>query len=43
VHCDRARTGVVDRDALRTLYRGLVHVAPTRGALQALAAVEAQD
>jgi predicted RNA polymerase sigma factor len=43
VHCDRARTGVVDRVALRTLYRGLVQVAPTRGALAALAAVEAQD
>lgn len=43
VHCDRARTGVVDRAALRTLYRGLVQVAPTRGALEALAAVESQD
>jgi RNA polymerase sigma-70 factor (ECF subfamily) len=43
VHCDRARTGVVDRTALRTLYGGLVRLAPTRGALEALAAVEAQD
>jgi RNA polymerase sigma-70 factor (ECF subfamily) len=42
VHCDRARTGVVDRDALVTLYRGLVQVAPTLGARDALAAVEAR-
>ena len=43
VHCDRARTGVVDRAALRTLYRGLVRIAPTRGAREALAAVEASS
>jgi RNA polymerase sigma-70 factor (ECF subfamily) len=43
VHCDRARTGVVDRDALLTLYRGLVLVAPTRGAIAALAAAERSD
>lgn len=42
VHCDRARTGVVDRDALIALYRGLVQVAPTRGAREALAAAEAR-
>jgi len=41
VHCDRARTGVTDRAALRVLYRGLCDVAPTRGALDPLAAVEA--
>lgn len=40
VHCDRARTGVTDREALLRLYRGLVRVAPTRGAIEALAAVE---
>jgi len=39
VHCDRARTGVTDHDALETLYRGLLDVAPTRGALDALAAL----
>ena len=38
-HCDRARTGTLDRDALVRLYRGLVAVAPTAGALQALAAL----
>lgn len=38
-HCDRARTGTVDRQALVTLYRGLVAVAPTTGALEALAAL----
>ena len=40
VHCDRARTGVTDDAALVKLYRGLVSVAPTRGARDALAAVE---
>jgi predicted RNA polymerase sigma factor len=39
VHCDRARTGELDRDALITLYRGLVAIAPTRGALEALTAL----
>ncbi|WP_158864180.1 RNA polymerase sigma factor [Leifsonia sp. AG29] len=43
VHCDRARTGTLDRAALLTLYRGLVQVAPTRGALEALAAVESSN
>lgn len=41
VHCDRARTGTVDREALLRLHRGLVRVCPTRGARDALAAVEA--
>lgn len=40
VHCDRARTGATDREALLRLYRGLVRIAPTRGARDALAAVE---
>ena len=39
-HCDRARTGTVDRAALVELYRGLVALAPTTGAVQALAAVK---
>jgi|GEM_PF-6629001 len=38
VHCDRARTGVLDVEALVKLYRGLVAVAPTRGALEGLRA-----
>lgn len=42
VHCDRARTGEVDVEALVTLYRGLVAIAPTAGAEAALAAVEAR-
>lgn len=42
VHCDRARTGTLDLDALLTLSRGLVAVAPTAGARAALAAVEAR-
>ncbi|MGN8551462.1 UNVERIFIED_CONTAM: RNA polymerase subunit sigma-70 [Microbacterium sp. SLM126] len=40
VHCDRARTGELDLDALVTLYGGLVVVAPTAGAMAALAAVQ---
>lgn len=40
VHCDRVRTGVTDREALIRLYRALVRIAPTRGAIEALAAVE---
>jgi RNA polymerase sigma-70 factor (ECF subfamily) len=39
VHCDRARTGTVDHDALVKLYRGLVAIAPTSGAQAALDAV----
>ena len=42
VHCDRRRTGVLARDALLALSRGLVQVAPTRGSVEALAAVEAR-
>jgi RNA polymerase sigma-70 factor, ECF subfamily len=42
VHADRARTGILDWAALRTLYRALVAVAPTLGARVALAAVIGQ-
>lgn len=42
VHCDRARTGVVDRDALVRLYRGLVALHPTEGARKGLAAALAR-
>lgn len=38
VHCDRARTGRVDGEKLVQLYRGLVAIAPTRGAQDGLAA-----
>jgi predicted RNA polymerase sigma factor len=38
-HCDRARTGAVDRATIVKLYRGLVAVAPTAGAVGALAAL----
>jgi predicted RNA polymerase sigma factor len=41
-HCDRARSGVLDRAAIVQLYRGLVAIAPTTGAVQALAALTAQ-
>ncbi|MCL2394387.1 MAG: hypothetical protein FWC87_06820 [Acidimicrobiaceae bacterium] len=40
-HCDRARTGTVDRDTVIRLYRGLVAIAPTTGAREALAALTA--
>ena len=40
-HCDRARTGTVDRATILRLYRGLVALAPTSGARDALAAVSA--
>ena len=45
VHCDRARTGRTDWDALRTLYAALVAVEPSLGGRVALAAVtgRAQD
>ena len=39
VHCDRARTGVTDWEALHTLYAALVRVAPSLGARVAHAAV----
>jgi len=42
VHCDRARTGVLDVDALEKLFRGLVAIAPTIGAQAALEAVLAR-
>ena len=41
-HCDRARSGVVDHEALDALYRGLIALAPTRGAVQAHAALSAR-
>src|ERR1700721_2731906 len=41
-HCDRVRTGVVDRGVIAKLYRGLVAVAPTTGARQALNALTTQ-
>jgi RNA polymerase sigma-70 factor (ECF subfamily) len=43
VHCDRARSGHVDVDALVKLYRGLVSVAPTRGAEEGLIAALARS
>jgi RNA polymerase sigma-70 factor (ECF subfamily) len=39
VHCARARTGATDWEALRTLYRAIVLVAPSLGARVALASV----
>jgi len=39
VHCDRARSGVTDRAALKTLHTALVRFWPTVGARVALAAV----
>jgi RNA polymerase sigma-70 factor (ECF subfamily) len=41
-HCDRVRTGTLDRATLVQLYRGLVLVAPTTGAVEALAALMRQ-
>ena len=41
-HCDRARSGALDRAAIVQLYRGLVAIAPTAGAAEALAALTAQ-
>ncbi len=41
-HCDRARTGTLDRAAIVQLYRGLVVIAPTTGAVKALAALTTQ-
>jgi RNA polymerase sigma-70 factor (ECF subfamily) len=38
-HCDRARTGTLDRVTVIKLYRGLVAVAPTAGAREALQAL----
>ncbi|MGD0811494.1 MAG: DUF6596 domain-containing protein [Acidimicrobiales bacterium] len=42
-HCDRARTGELDRVTLAQLYRGLVAIAPTIGAVEALAALTGKD
>jgi predicted RNA polymerase sigma factor len=41
-HCDRASTGTLDRATLVKLYHGLVAIAPTAGAVEALAAVTAE-
>ncbi len=41
-HCDRARTGTLDRAAIIRLYQGLVAIAPTTGAVEALAALTTQ-
>jgi predicted RNA polymerase sigma factor len=41
-HCDRLRTGIVDRATIVHLYRGLVTIAPTSGAVEALRALSAQ-
>jgi RNA polymerase sigma-70 factor (ECF subfamily) len=41
-HCDRVRTGTLDRSTIIQLYRGLVAIAPTNGALEALAALTTQ-
>jgi RNA polymerase sigma-70 factor (ECF subfamily) len=43
VHCERARTGELDRPTLIKLYRGLVALAPTRGAREALAALTSES
>jgi RNA polymerase sigma-70 factor (ECF subfamily) len=41
-HCDRVRTGSVDHATIIQLYRGLVAIAPTTGAIQALASLVTQ-
>ena len=41
-HCDRARSGTLDRTTIVHLYRGLVAIAPTSGAVKALAALTTQ-
>jgi predicted RNA polymerase sigma factor len=41
-HCDRARTGTIDRATIIQLYKGLVAIAPTTGALQALATLSSR-
>jgi len=41
-HCDRARTGTLDRATIVHLYQGLIAVAPTAGAVEALAALTAR-
>jgi predicted RNA polymerase sigma factor len=42
-HCDRARTGELDRDSLIKLYEGLVAIAPTKGAREALTALRGES
>ena len=42
-HCDRVRTGSVDRATIVQLYRGLVAIAPTTGVVEVLAALTMQD
>ena len=42
-HCDRRRTGTLDRSTVLQLYRGLVAIAPTTGAIKALASLTAQS
>jgi RNA polymerase sigma-70 factor (ECF subfamily) len=41
-HCDRVRTATVDRATVYQLYRGLLAIAPTEGAKQALARLSAE-
>jgi RNA polymerase sigma-70 factor, ECF subfamily len=41
-HCNRARSGRTDWQALRTLHRGLVEIVPSLGAVVALAAVDGE-
>jgi predicted RNA polymerase sigma factor len=41
-HCDRLRTGTVDRATIVHLYRGLVAIAPTSGAIEALRSLSAK-
>jgi predicted RNA polymerase sigma factor len=41
-HCDRARTGTLDRATIVQLYRGLVATAPTAGSVEAVAALTTQ-
>ena len=42
-HCDRVRTGTLNRAVIVQLYRGLVAIAPTTGAVEALAALTTQS
>jgi RNA polymerase sigma-70 factor (ECF subfamily) len=42
-HCDRLRTGEVDRGTIVQLYRGLIVVAPTSGAREPLEALTNQS
>jgi predicted RNA polymerase sigma factor len=43
VHCDRARSGELDREALVKLYTGLIAIARTKGAVEALAALTGES